>query len=270
MQPLSNLTDTQSDLIELPPSQRLGKYEVRFAETLEEIEAAQALRYRVFYQEKHGQPTDEMKHTGLAADQWDEHALIVIVIDHSADHLSVVGTLRLSHKQQLPPGEKLYTEDYFDLSRLSHRYSNMMELSRACIDSKGRGGSILLLIWKFTMSYLVTQKIDVMVGCASFPGTDLDAHRAILGFLHHRHRSPEELMPQAITPDAVYLPDLQLEDGDWQEAQHSIPTLLRGYLKLGAHISDHLIIDPQFNTLFVAIYVETKTMLQQNSVLVVR
>ncbi len=48
------------------------------------------------------------------------------------------------------------------------------------------------------------------------------------------------------------------------DAKKAIPTLLRGYLKLGAKISDAAIIDPVFNSVYVAIYVETKNMLQQN------
>ena len=41
-----------------------GPYEVRLAETNAEIEAAQALRYRVFYQENHGIPSAEMEAAG--------------------------------------------------------------------------------------------------------------------------------------------------------------------------------------------------------------
>ena len=46
------------------PAQRLsfqaGPYEVRLAETRRDIEEAQALRFRIFYQENHGSPTEEM------------------------------------------------------------------------------------------------------------------------------------------------------------------------------------------------------------------
>ncbi|MFT6791515.1 MAG: putative hemolysin, partial [Cellvibrionaceae bacterium] len=55
-----------------------------------------------------------------------------------------------------------------------------------------------------------------------------------------------------------------------QEPRKAIPTLLRGYLKLGAKISDAAIIDKVFNTTDIAIYVETKNMLQINPKLVMR
>lgn len=253
-----------------PASQKLGKYEVRFAETAAEIEAAQALRFQVFYEEKHGMADEQMLATKRASDRWDQHARIIIVLDRSSDELKVVGTLRLTHKQQLPEGSLLYTEDYFDLSRLYQHYPQVLELSRFCIDSKARGGTILMLIWKYAMAYILDNSIELMVGCASFNGTDVDTHLPILSYLHHHHRSAEHLMPDAIVQDAVYIPDLILPDSDWQEAQHAVPTLLRGYLKLGAKISDHAIIDPFFNTVFVAIYVETKDMLARNPLLVAR
>jgi len=47
-----------------------------------------------------------------------------------------------------------------------------------------------------------------------------------------------------------------------------VPTLLRGYLKIGARISDHAIIDPVFNTTFVAIYVDAAEMFGMNHALV--
>ena len=49
-----------------------------------------------------------------------------------------------------------------------------------------------------------------------------------------------------------------------------VPTMLRGYLKIGAHISDCAIIDPVFNTTFVAIYVDTNYMFGTNHALVNR
>jgi len=44
--------------------------------------------------------------------------------------------------------------------------------------------------------------------------------------------------------------------------------MLRGYLKVGARVSDHAVIDPVFNTTFVVIYVDVKKMFQINHVLV--
>ena len=47
-----------------------------------------------------------------------------------------------------------------------------------------------------------------------------------------------------------------------------VPTMLRGYLKIGARVSDHAIIDPVFNTTFVAIYVDAREMFGTSHALV--
>jgi len=49
-----------------------------------------------------------------------------------------------------------------------------------------------------------------------------------------------------------------------------VPTLLRGYLKLGAKVSDCAIIDPDFNTTFLCIYVDAENMRSLDHVLVHR
>ncbi len=71
----------------------------------------------------------------------------------------------------------------------------------------------------------------------------------------------------AIADNRVAISSFLSEDANWKEAQRSVPTLLRGYLKMGAKITDTAIIDPVFNTVFVGIYVDARDMVMQNNVL---
>lgn len=253
----------------IPEETKAGRYLVRFAQTEEEVHAAQALRYRVFYEEKHGAPNQKMVSVKRDIDQWDESGFHVIVLDTRAEQQpKVVGTLRLFFNECLKPEQHFYTEETFCLEKLHNFYGRSLELSRFCIDPKGRGGAILMLIWKFAMSFLQDNYIEVMFGCASFAGTDVQQHLPILNYLYQHHLAPEHLRPLPKGAEYIDLNTLCSPDADWQEAQTSVPTLLRGYLKLGAKISDAAIIDPAFNTVYVAIYVETKNMLQKNPNLV--
>ncbi|MGH1440317.1 MAG: GNAT family N-acetyltransferase [Cellvibrionaceae bacterium] len=253
----------------IQPATKAGPYEVRFARDADEVRAAQALRYSVFYKEKQGNPTQEMIAAERDIDEWDEAGFHVIVLDTRAEEQpKVVGTLRLFFNECLQPGQHFYTEETFDLSKLHNFYGRSLELSRFCVDPNGRGGVILMLIWKYAMSFLQDNQIDVMFGCASFAGTDVDTHAPILNYLYQHHLAPESLRPQPKTDDYIDLNAMYEPDAAWSEAQKSVPTLLRGYLKLGAKISDAAIIDHAFNTVYVSIYVETKNMLQQNPNLV--
>ena len=37
-----------------------------------------------------------------------------------------------------------------------------------------------MLIWKYAMQFIVSNKIDVMFGCASSAGTDVEKYRDVL------------------------------------------------------------------------------------------
>ncbi|MGS2718728.1 GNAT family N-acetyltransferase [Eionea flava] len=255
--------------LQQPKATSAGPYTVRFAQTVEEVQAAQALRYRIFYQEKKGSPTQEMRVAQRDMDEWDDGGFHVIVLDTRADKQpTIVGTLRLFDSQCLAPQQHFYTEETFDLQRIKHHFGRALELSRFCIDPDGRGGVILMLIWKYAMSFIQDNHIPVMVGCASFSGMDVDEHLPILNYLYEHHLADIALRPEPKVNDYLNLTALYKPSVCWDDAQKSIPTLLRGYLKLGAKVSDAAIIDPAFNTVYVAIYVETQSMLKTNPNLV--
>lgn len=263
MQPL---TQAAPELDQVPQFQA-GHYSVRFATDPAQVAEAQALRYRVFYQENQGQPTAEMSELRREVDEWDEVAYHIIVTDRNADD-AVVGTLRLVSNLRLHEGQLFYTEKAFNLDRLRNRYQRILELSRYCIEPGGRSGTILMLIWKYAMKFIMDHNYQLMLGCASFPGTDVTQHKDILTYLYRHNLAPTELMPQPIVANAVAIDRLNRESAQWDDAKKAVPTLLRGYLKLGAKISDAAIIDPQFNTVFVCIYVDANEMLQDSHTLV--
>lgn len=244
-----------------------GHYDVRMAQNQQEIEAAQALRYQVLFKESGGRITREMLNTEREEDEWDEVAFHVVVLDKKNDN-NVVGTLRLVSNESLQVDQKFYTEHAFDLNGLRSNYGSIVELSRACVSPKGRGGAILMLIWKFTMQFIEKNGFEVMFGCASFSGTDYTEHSEILSYLFHKHLASEQLMPKPVSSaHSVAIADFSSEPGEGNK-RGKVPTMLRGYLKIGAKVSDHAIIDPVFNTTFVAIYVDAEQMFGTNHLLV--
>lgn len=247
------------------PSIRAGRYEARFALTQNEVMEAQQLRYDVMYAEKGGRPDLKKVRDKADVDEWDDLAYHIVVIDH--DKGQVVGTLRLVASNRLAKDQKFYTEQAFDVTGLRQHYPVLLELGRFCIHPEGRNGAILMLIWKYAMNFIVANPIDVMLGCASFPGTQVEDHIDILSWLYQNNRAPDALMPQPLVPH-VCLKDLVQTDLGFDHSTRKILTpLLRGYLKLGALSSETAIIDPIFNTTFVAIYVDAKQMHDQNTVL---
>lgn len=248
-------------------SMSAGRYDVRLAQSVEEIRAAQKLRYKVLFEASGGQISREMLNTGREEDEWDEIAYHVIVLDTKKDN-KIVGTVRLVSHHALNPNQHFYTEHAFNIDGLLARYERSLELSRACVDESSRGGAILMLMWKFTMHFIVQNQYSVLFGCASFAGTDYAKHTDILSYLYHKHLADKQVMP---TPkpevSSIDIQQFQVPPAKGKK-RGEVPTLLRGYLKIGAKISDHAIIDPVFNTTFVAIYVDVEQMLKTNHILV--
>lgn len=242
-----------------------GRYTVRFARTSAELAMAQQLRYEVLYKESGGQPSAKMQAKQREEDQWDDVGLHVIVFEHgkksngqnSIGQTKVVGTVRLVPKRLLND-KPLYTETSFNLERVFQKFDNALEISRFCIHPNGRAGSILMLIWKFALEYIYAKQFDVLIGCASFKGADIGKHRDILSYLYDHHLADASAQPIARSENAVPITNIYRPQSEWKQAQQSIPTLMRGYLKVGAKISDRAIIDPVFNTVFVCIYANTK------------
>ena len=248
-------------------SMSAGRYDVRMAESDDEIRAAQKLRYEVLFKESGGRITKEMLNIEREEDEWDEVAFHVVVVDNKNDN-EVVGTIRLVSNESLTQGQSFYTEHAFNLDGLLNHYEKSLELSRACVSPEGRGGAILMLLWKFTMQFIEQNDYDVLFGCASFHGTKYQEHTEILSYLYDKNLATPELMP--IVKDSVEsiaIADIMTE-AESGKKRGKVPTMLRGYLKVGARISDHAVIDPVFNTTFVVIYVDAKKMFQINHVLV--
>jgi len=200
-------------------------------------------------------------------DEWDDVAYHVVVLDTKSDD-KVVGTVRLVSNTALNEGQPFYTEHAFELEGLRNNYKRILELSRACVSPEGRGGAILMLIWKFTMQFIEQNHYEVLFGCASFHGTDYKEHTEILSYLHDKHLATPELMPKPKEAvESIAIKDF-IDAPDGSKKRGKVPTMLRGYLKVGARVSEHAIIDPVFNTTFVAIYVDTTEMYQTNHVLV--
>lgn len=248
-------------------SMSAGHYDVRLAKSEQEIHAAQKLRYEVLFKESGGRVTKEMLNTEREEDEWDAVAYHVVVVDRKKDH-QVVGTVRLVSNEALEPEQAFYTEHAFDLAGLRAHYSKSLELSRACVSPEGRGGAILMLIWKFTMQFIEQNGYQVLFGCASFAGTDYQKHTEILSYLYDKHLAAPQLMP--IPKDGVNSVAIKEFSGKLEKGKDrgKVPTMLRGYLKIGARVSEHAIIDPVFNTTFVAIYVDAQEMFGGNHALV--
>lgn len=115
-----------------------------------------------------------------------------------------------------------------------------------------------MALWHGLADYSAEHNIDTLFGVASFPGTDLDAHRNALSHLHHAHLAPPEIRVTSRTPDAVTL--LPPDQVDRKAAMRNTPALIKSYLKLGGVIGQGVFVDHAFNTVDVCLILDTKAL----------
>ncbi len=238
---------------------RVGTMEVRLAETQAEIEAAQALRYRIFYEEMAAQPTGETARLRLDADRFDEHCEHLLVIDHSlgAGAETVVGTYRFLRRSRTARIGRFYSEDEYDIRRLLEGDDEIMEVGRSCVDIRYRRHQTMQLLWRGIAQYVQYHDVTLMFGCASFHGTDPAEHALPLSFLHYECMAPIALRPEAVRDRYVSMRLMEREAVDQKAAIAALPPLIKGYLRLGGFVGDGAVIDEQFNTTDVCVLVKT-------------
>lgn len=233
--------------------------QVRLAEGEAEIDAAQALRYRVFYEEMGAKPTPEMAQRRRDFDNFDSVCDHLLVIDHArgTGAEAVVGTYRLIRRAVAANRGGFYSASEYDLGQIPDHPGEILELGRSCTDVSARSGSVARLMWRGISAYVFHYRIELMFGCASLHGTDPDALALPLSYLHHFHRAPPELRMRALAERYVEMDRMPKDVVDPTRAQTLLPPLIKGYLRLGGFVGDGAVIDRPFNTTDVSIVVKT-------------
>jgi len=239
-----------------------GPLEVRLAETDAEMEQAQRLRYRVFYEEMSAIPSPAMREAGRDFDQFDEFCDHILVIDRERmeddGQPAVVGTYRMMRDVDAKRAGGFYTASEYDITPMltgMPEGTKLLELGRSCVLKEYRArAATMQLLWRGVMVYITRFSTDVMFGCASFAGTDPQALALPLSYLYHFHRAPEEIRVRAVPSQYVDMNLMPKEAIDPKEALRALPPLLKGYVRAGAGIGDGAVIDRQFHTTDVFIY----------------
>jgi putative hemolysin len=238
---------------------RSGNLGVRLATGSAEIDAVQALRYRVFYQEMGARADDETTGSQRDKDIYDTVADHLLVVDHGLGEgvASVVGTYRLIQREGAQRIGHFYSSDEYDISRIEAIPGRILELGRSCVDNGYRNRSVMQLLWRGIAAYVFLHKIELMFGCASLPGVDPDALAPELTYLYYNHLAPTAIRPRALPHRYIEMRRLERDEIDARAALTRLPPLVKGYLRLGGFIGDGAVIDPQFNTTDVAVVVQT-------------
>jgi putative hemolysin len=244
-----------------------GPLQVRLAETAEDIDAAQALRYRIFYEALGARPLPHMRRRRRDIDRFDNDCDHLLVLDHAreAGHDRVVGTYRLLRRKAAARLQGFYSAAEYDITPLVAHPGEILELGRSCVDTGYRQRSAMQLLWSGIAAYVFHHRIALMFGCASLPGTDPSSLSLPLSYLYYYHLAPPALRPRALSERYVDMRRVAMGAIDPGRALNALPPLIKGYLRLGGFTGDGAVIDEQFNTTDVCILVKTDLITEKYS-----
>ena len=230
-----------------------GALKTFLAETPEDIQEVQSLRYEIFSKEIGACLPDPKEAPN--ADPFDRICSHLVVKDTTIN--KIVGTYRLARRQEARLLGAFLTENEFNLSCLLSQPDEILELSRACVALPYRTLPTLTLLWRGLAEYALHSNIAYFFGCASFPGTDPFRFAHALSYLGHERLAPESFRPTVLPhmgQDIRILPQNKI---DKCKVLEEMPPLIKGYLRIGGFVGDGLFVDHGFNTTDVCIVVKT-------------
>jgi L-ornithine Nalpha-acyltransferase len=132
------------------PELRVGNLGVRVAASAAEIDAVQALRYRVFYREMGAKADAATAASQRDRDVFDAVADHLLVMDHAIGDGAegVVGTYRLIQREAAARLGRFYSAGEYDITPIMNFPGRILELGRSCVDTAYRSRVAMQLLWR--------------------------------------------------------------------------------------------------------------------------
>lgn len=218
---------------------------VYFAESPKEIIEVQKLRYKVFAQEMGAKLPNAIQ--GLDKDDFDPYCYHIVVKDNE----QLIGTTRILTSDKAALVGRFYSESEFNLDNIKKLPGKIMEVGRTCIADQYRStGLAISLLWKKIAEFMLEQKIDYLIGCASIPLQPVEQLQQTLSVLKHDFLTSEE---NRVWPKYPFVYNAILNNNT---SQKKWPPLLKAYIRLGAKICGDACLDKDFQVADVFILLE--------------
>lgn len=235
---------------------RSGPLELRLATTDPDIRKAQRLRYKVFFEE--GGAVPDAADAAARRDRcpFDDHSDHLLVIDTARRDAEgrikpkTIGTYRLMRSDMAARGSGFYTASEFDVAGLLARHADrrFLELGRSCVHPAYRSKRVIGLLWRGIGIYAAHHGSDVLIGCASLSGVDVEAHAVPLSFAYHYAMADPDWRVSPRPGRGVRMDRLPMEAIDPRAAAAALPPLLKAYVRVGSRFGEQAVIDHQFGT----------------------
>lgn len=233
-----------------------GPFEIRLVNGGKLLRQAQRLRYTCFFED--GGAIASAAAAACRRDLCDFDAICdhLVIVDTEAVGRSgrqkprVVGTYRLLRREVAERHGGFYSQSEFDLAPLlaAHPGARLLELGRSCVHPDYRAKRVIELLWRGLWLYASRHAVEALIGCASLPGTDLEALEPQLSFLTTHARAGDDWLVAALPHRAARFVPRPAEEIDARRALMQLPPLVKAYLRTGARFGCDAVIDHQFGT----------------------
>ena len=225
------------------------QYTTRLAKSLDEVHAAQELRFQIFNLELN-EGLEKSYATGRDEDAFDsvcEHLLV----EHMPS-ATIVGTYRMqTGNTAVTLG--YYSAQEFEFEVFEPYRSEMIELGRACVHPQHRNLVVLGLLWKGVIDFARQRSARYLIGCSSMTTQDPAVGASAYADMCRKHLAPIAWRTRPLASHDCPLTQLSAEPV-------KIPKLLRAYLSLGATICGPPALDRQFKTIDYLTLLDLETM----------
>lgn len=251
--PLASLAEAQPELAtyphareSLPPGELAeGAYAVRYAASVEELDAILRLRFDVFNIELQ-EGLAESFATGRDQDEFDAQCHHLLVEHRPSGR--IIGTYRIQTAAMAEAARGFYTGTEFDLSRLpGDIVSQSVEVGRACIAVEHRLKPVLFLLWKGLALYMAHNQKRFLFGPCSLTSQDPWDGKRVLDYLERKGLVRSDVWVGAMPG---YECRWEGEDPAPEKSERiELPPLFDIYLRYAGRTCGPPVIDRRFKTI---------------------
>ena len=210
------------------------RYELKTAETMNELVSVFKLRYQNFL--------ENCPDANAVAYDVDE-------FDHICDHLiikcnatgDIVGTYRILCSRYT---SSFYSQNEFVLDDFLKDSGVKLELGRVCIEPSHRNGRVIDLLWKGIGQYADLTQAQFLFGCSSVKVTAPNRVKSIMNNLDNDGHLGDQY---DIYPEKKFAMPIFLEEADsFFCIEDLVPPLLKSYINAGAKVYGKPALDKEF------------------------
>lgn len=230
----------------LPPGEIAeGAYAVRYAATVEELNAILRLRFDVFNIELQ-EGLEESFASGRDQDEFDTQCHHLLVEHRPSGR--VIGTYRIQTAAMARAARGFYTGSEFELSQLPEEIvAQSVEVGRACIAVEHRLKPVLFLLWKGLALYMAHNQKRFLFGPCSLTSQDPWDGKRVLDYLERRSLVRHDVEVGAMPG---YECHWEGEDPEPEKAEEIVlPPLFDIYLRYAGRTCGPPVIDRRFKTI---------------------